>query len=408
MRVFYLGIICFFGICSFAKADVYNYVDAGSSNTIAANGTSPWYSSTGSGVLWKYRAGSGLGNSDTVYEGWGDELLLVTTVSNLTPQKMYEIYIVFWDDTQSGTWGIQAGLSADSLLYYEKSTASKTGGTLSNLIEYRGFLGKTAADGFGKIKVYVDDGETINPNQLRTWYDGVEYVESIDMADVKLAISPKEDNWVVDGLPDLNPGASTSLRAGYELSDDRVYYSYVKFSLPEVPLLSNPSLDYQNISSAKLFLKNDSESSPEANLGIYYTPDDSWSESSITWNTKPNPQDYILVYRYGPTVPVGSDGWLYPIDLTEFVKSRCSAADFEWSLVLKDIDEPNHLSTYTNMFSLNAQRENRPNLVLEWDIPNSSNAESDFNNDGHTDFRDLELFTEKWLNCGYTDPSLCR
>jgi hypothetical protein len=381
------------------------YIDADSGNTVAQSGIDPWFDTVGSNEIWRIRTGDNYGNFGDLYEGWVDEAVLITTISNLTPGEIYDVYVVFWDDTVLSTWGIQAGLSSDSLAYYDKNNSEKTGYTLPNLFEYRGYLGSMAADSSGSIDVYIDDGVTANPNQARTWYDGVECIESDPNAGLRLFIQPQEDNWVIDSLPDFNPGESTSLRAGYDAGNSRRYYSYVKFHLPEVMSNNDPAYGYENFSSAGLYFRTDTVNS-NINLGVYITAEDDWSESSITWNTKPDPSDYELIYEYGPTTQTDAEGWLYYMDLTDFIKAQYADGDFELSLVLKDVSNSNN-STYNKLYSLNAQKGSRPFLLFRWPSQDGCESDSDLTGDCRTDMADLQELVEEWLQCGFTDSIFC-
>ena len=151
------------------------YVDAAAGNTVALDGTSPWYgTSTSADGLWLYR--SPYANNDTIYSGksyGNDAPLLKTTISGLTPGQAYEIDVVYWS-ADNASWKIWAGVDAQTLMLYDVTNGTQTGGREDNRDEYMGLAGTVTADEFGQVEVFVDN--FINSSDsYRTWYDGVVY-----------------------------------------------------------------------------------------------------------------------------------------------------------------------------------------------------------------------------------------
>jgi len=127
-----LPILC--GLSGLTQAQI-TYVDANTTNTQAVGGTPSPFSTTGvtSDNLWRFRAGFGfdVAGNNGIYEkdgatgGYGDAAKLETTISGLTPNTEYAVYVNFLSDP--GSWRVQAGLVENALTLFTPPTMmSKT------------------------------------------------------------------------------------------------------------------------------------------------------------------------------------------------------------------------------------------------------------------------------------------
>ncbi|MCK4999533.1 MAG: hypothetical protein KAS23_08355 [Anaerohalosphaera sp.] len=168
------------GICLGFGDAVYSgtYVDAAEDNTVAYDGTDPWYL-TGENPMWQLR---GFANNATIFEndagtgGFGDAPLLVTTATGLNPYQPYEVYVVYWNGG-TADWRVWGGAKPDEIVSCSKANGTATGGVEGNRLEYEKMVGVGFADGAGNLSVYVDDHAT-SSSTYRTWYDGIVYAQT--------------------------------------------------------------------------------------------------------------------------------------------------------------------------------------------------------------------------------------
>jgi len=90
------------------------YVDISPSNTVAVNGADPWYATASTAGLWQER---GFCNMGTVYQGQNaNGMDLKTTISDLIPGQVYDIYSVYWSKSIGENWGMLAGVDPNRAL----------------------------------------------------------------------------------------------------------------------------------------------------------------------------------------------------------------------------------------------------------------------------------------------------
>lgn len=92
-----------------------------------------------------------------------------------------------------------------------------------------------------------------------------------------LQLSPTNDAYVDSEEPD-SVHNNNSLNAGYSAGE--ITRSYLKFDLSSIPA-------GQSIVSAQLRLCPNFLSFEDPSIGAYYLENDSWSQSSLTWNNAP-------------------------------------------------------------------------------------------------------------------------
>ena len=122
-------IILLLSICLMSQvwAVTGTYVDVTPENTVALDGTDPWYGPNAGAGVWRQRA---FGNENTIYEGQGaNGADLKTTITGLTPGQTYDIYGVYWSKSLNENWGMLAGWRPDSeqAVWYNFENGTETG-----------------------------------------------------------------------------------------------------------------------------------------------------------------------------------------------------------------------------------------------------------------------------------------
>jgi beta-glucanase (GH16 family) len=153
--------------------------------------------------------------------------------------------------------------------------------------------------------------------------------------------------------------AVTGLWPAFWLMPDRASYgwtgnyrrAYLKFDLTGSGI--------STVTSAVLKLKVSSlETGGINNLVAMKLADDSWSESTITWNNKPTPNPLWLAQKWNSSLAVGSE---VSIDVTAYVAQEMSG-DKKFSLVLADTYMRAQLLKFYSREAANAA--DRPRLVI--------------------------------------------
>lgn len=192
-----LIMLLFMGLWSMqARALVYVDAEGGAAgNTARASDGDVdawWTSATSPDGLWGRRAfgydqdGVLNGTTKDIFEASGtgsgveDCMAIVTTVSGLTADQLYQVDVMYWSaNTQN--WNVRAGFALDSLLLFDRTGTAGEGaiaGTRVGEIQdgdrwvFTGTIGTIAADGSGQIKIYIDDLPATGYAN-RTWYEGV-------------------------------------------------------------------------------------------------------------------------------------------------------------------------------------------------------------------------------------------
>ena len=198
--------------------NLVTYIDANATNTRFINGA-PLVTSTPTNGMgpaddaWHER--TGFGNDGSVLTsnelGVEDAPTLVTTIDGLSNGD-YDVYAFFWSDNDED-WRLMAGLEQGNLMDYRMrgsqhadesqfGDAIVVGQNRNDLLLYRAYLGRATVTGESPIEVFVDDFQTLNGADSRTWFDGVGY------ASVGLPLVPVSFE-IVNGT--LNSGSVTEL-----------------------------------------------------------------------------------------------------------------------------------------------------------------------------------------------------
>jgi len=151
------------------------YVDATTSNTTHADGSSAW--STPNNVagdnLWWERTGLGATMNDTIFvdDETENAPMIKMTLTGLTPDVDYYIYAIWHDHGTTIEMFLAGGLSSDDLTQYDGETATRTGLVAGAEIQ-------ATADGSGEITAYIDDYQPGTTGlRERTRFDGLSYLE---------------------------------------------------------------------------------------------------------------------------------------------------------------------------------------------------------------------------------------
>ncbi len=92
-RVTLMALLLSISLISHVSAVTGTYFEVTPFNTVAVDGTEPWYSTDSVAGLWRQR---GFGNESTIYQGQdvnGSDLK--TTISDLIPGQVYDIYAIY-------------------------------------------------------------------------------------------------------------------------------------------------------------------------------------------------------------------------------------------------------------------------------------------------------------------------
>ena len=172
------------------------YLDAepgSSGNTALASDLSPdnwWINATADDNIWGYRAfgydqnGVLGGATKDIYEASGtgsgaeDCPVIVTTISGLTPGRLYRVEVVYWSSTAQN-WNVRAGFEANNMILFDYNgslgvAGTATGDTDGDRVSLTGTVGTATADTLGQIKVFIDDLPGSGYAD-RTWYEGLKY-----------------------------------------------------------------------------------------------------------------------------------------------------------------------------------------------------------------------------------------
>ncbi|NOU67990.1 DNRLRE domain-containing protein [Paenibacillus sp. LMG 31461] len=149
-------------------------------------------------------------------------------------------------------------------------------------------------------------------------------------------LSPSDDSYVHEGSPTSNYGTATSLYVKNDPGASR--YTYLKYSLSGL----------SGVTSAKLRIYGSASASTV--LSAYQTTD-SWSQSAITWSTKPT------VGSSAGSVAINTTATYNEIDVTAYVTAQ-AAGDGVVSFALQE-----SVGKYTTLNS-NENASNKPQLVV--------------------------------------------
>jgi hypothetical protein len=165
-------------------------------------------------------------------------------------------------------------------------------------------------------------------------------------ASVSAIATPSDDAYVLDGSPDTNFGSATSLQVKYNTSAGVNREAYLKF----------PISSFSSIGSAILRLYGDDNGTTQ---NVSVTTDDSnnnsWSESTITWNNRPTIANATLA----TVTTTGTTNAWYTWDISSYIQAQKAAGATSVTLVLRG-------SASSNLYFAFSSKEgsNAPQLVV--------------------------------------------
>jgi hypothetical protein len=155
--------------------------------------------------------------------------------------------------------------------------------------------------------------DSITVNVVAGGYPNVKD-NKICVAHAGLRIEPTDDTYVSNQEVTANYNSENSLRIGRY--NEYWQWDYLKFNLSNIPSGISP----ESITDARLYLFAYYTYSGGFNVRCDSVVDDAWTETSITWNTKPTPGttlDTKFVNAASYELPVS-----YFWDVTSFVKQE--------------------------------------------------------------------------------------
>lgn len=216
--------------------------------------------------------------------------------------------------------------------------------------------GIAGAAGTSPENITVSDGTLkLKAEQRAVTYSGTNY--NYATGEVSTFFNHAQQHGYIEAR--IKYPAVTGLWPAFWLMPDRGSYgwkdayrlAYLKFNLTG----ANPG----TVTSATLKVKVKSmETGGTNNLVAMKLGDDSWSESTITWNNKPTPNPIWIAQKWNNQVSVGSE---ITIDVTDHVAQQM-AGDKVVSLVLADTFMRAKLLSFHSSEASNAA--DRPQLVI--------------------------------------------
>lgn len=159
------------------------------------------------------------------------------------------------------------------------------------------------------------------------------------------------------GLPyadtnyDKPPSDQMAIRSN---SDTDKWQELMRFNLDTVPT--------SKVSSARVKVHGISDAAKSVTVSVYAVADDTWNETTVTWNTKPQ----AALQPLGSfVIPAGAAKAYYELDITNYILSE-KASDGKASLLFVN-DTPNQ-NTTIKIYSKDAYDGAKPFLVVDQDI----------------------------------------
>ena len=134
------------------------------------------------------------------------------------------------------------------------------------------------------------------------------------------------DSYVLEGAPTDNFGSTTDMWVGYDhCSGGKISRSLVQFDASSIPAGASISE-----ATLHLYLWNSCDIGERTHVVTVYRTNASWSESSVTWNTKPG-----YAEQYGSaSIPSRTWGW-YSFDVTDLVRGWVDGSFSNYGLMVR-------------------------------------------------------------------------
>jgi hypothetical protein len=164
----------------------------------------------------------------------------------------------------------------------------------------------------------------------------------------QVAIPAQADAYVRAGsFSAQNFGADKTLRAKKGVADDNTRRSYLRFDVSAVGAGDRVTL--------RLNGRLSSAASHNVVTTVYAVPDVTWSESGVTWNSRPD-----LGKVLGRVVIEGMAAQWVTLDITKFVQAEKSAGRQVISVGLRDVDHSSAIS----IFNSREAAQDAPALII--------------------------------------------
>ena len=190
----------------------------------------------------------------------------------------------------------------------------------------------------------------------------------------QLTVTVSDDSCVADSVPDTNFNTFGSLFVGMEPYETIIGRSWLKFNLSHVP-------DTVRILSAEMFVQvyaeYESYGVADRPIGSYYSANDTWKESTITWNTAPtfsSSPSYVISSPPSPNMFVPF--YWYSWDVTADVRTTI-AGDKILTEVLKVVNESEFVSCFKYFYDRESLYFNASYLALTYTTPVASSLAVD-------------------------------
>jgi hypothetical protein len=234
--------------------------------------------------------------------------------------------------------------------------------------------------------ITVENAETIVTEPTMTLSQG---------GPVEMKIPVFEEEAVLSNHPNTNFDGNEhrgGLFVGYENADGMTR-SWVKFNLSSIP-------DGVVITSAvfRAYLTDEWDFTQDAAIGLFYSTDDSWSETGITWNNQPEfaavPSDVID----GPPAPdMFVMGNWYEWEVTSDVEEALEG-DKMLTEVLKQVNESLLIETWKYFIEDEFDHFNATYLALEYMTPETTNLAVDgYSSSPGIDYIQSDTPTLSWM-----------
>jgi len=219
---------------------------------------------------------------------------------------------------------------------------------------------------------------------------------------VQMVIPVFEEEGVANSSPDTNYDGNLvggGLFVGLEPNEAVVARGWLKFDLTHVPkeVAIQSAILYAHMNSE--YLNWDDEDAP---IGAYYSPDNTWSETTITWNNQPTLEDTPSSFIDSPASPDMFDpqNW-YGWDVTADVMMTLES-DKMLTEVLRNVDESADVSCFKYFTEDEYYHFNASYLALEYTTPEIANLAVD----GHSTspLKDYIQDSTPTISWGVTDP----
>jgi len=219
--------------------------------------------------------------------------------------------------------------------------------------------------------VLSSDGDSVNPVSLTNPLDGIAPAGVDDPYNATILVLEEETVWDAD--PDLNlHGTETGGGIFVGRHGSGAYgRGWFKFDLPEV---SSATI---RVASARMYayLENPPGVTDDAPIGAYYSDDDSWSETTLTWNNQPSFDGVPLDLIDNPASP---DMFValnyYSWDITSAV-STALMDDGYLSIMLRQVNESIDYTTFKYFVEEEYNSSHAAYIEVEWyTVPATSSS----------------------------------